>query len=146
MTEKSKELTATKFIRGKRDRVFTAWISPKMAKNWFCPENFKVTSFESNPKVGGDYRYVMEGPAGVFPTSGVYKDVVTNQKLVFTWGKDGYDRADHNEAEITVDFSDDNGGTMVTLTHRHPVAEDLATYKDGWDSALRNLSKYFASL
>ena len=48
--------------------------------------------------------------------SGVYREVVANEKLVFTWAwKSSAGRRD--ESLVTVLFKPDGDGTLLTLTH-----------------------------
>ncbi len=84
------QLTITKFIKGKRDRVFQAWLKLELAVQWFSPENLTPVSFRSDAKSGGSYIHVMTGPEGTnLTTVGKYLEIIENEKIVFTWGKDG---------------------------------------------------------
>jgi glutathione S-transferase len=139
MSRSPVKVQVSEFIRGPREKVFAAWIRPELAVQWHCPEELKVVSFTNEAKVGGKYHLVMEGEAGVFPTWGEYLEIIPNQKLVMTWGGEGDRRY---ESVVTVEFSDQDGGTLVSLTHEKLVEEDLQSHREGWQSALRHLKSF----
>lgn len=133
------QLTVTQFIKGKRSRVFEAWLKPELVMQWFSPENMTRLSFRTDAKVGGSYIHVMRSPDGVeYATVGEYLEIVENEKIVFTWGKEG-----DAESVVTVELEDQGGGTLVTLTHAKLPDDLVAGHVEGWESALRNLERFF---
>lgn len=135
------QLTVTQFIRGKRRRIFEAWLKPELAMQWFSPENMTRVSFRTDAKVGGSYVHVMRAPDGTeYTTVGKYLEIIENEKIVFTWGKEG-----SADSVVTIELEDQDGGTFVKLTHAK-LPDDLVTgHVAGWTSALRNMEKYFGS-
>jgi uncharacterized protein YndB with AHSA1/START domain len=135
------QLTVQQFIKGKRERVYQAWLKPELAVQWFSPENLKPVSFHTDAKVGGSYVHVMTGPEGAnLTTIGKYLELIENKKIVFTWGSPEKGVA---ESVVTVELEDKDGGTLVTLT-QVKLPEDLVTpHIQGWESALRQLGKFF---
>lgn len=133
------QLTVTQFIKGKRERVFQAWLKPELAVQWFSPENLTPISFHSDAKVGGSYIHVMKKPDGeILTTVGKYLEIIENQKLVFTWGKAGF-----AESVVTVKLTEQDGGTLLTLS-QVKLPEDLVSgHIQGWESALRHMDKFF---
>ncbi|MES2966141.1 MAG: SRPBCC family protein [Bdellovibrionota bacterium] len=133
------QLTVTQFIRGKRSRVFEAWLKPELVMQWFSPEALTRLSFRTDAKVGGSYVHVMRSPDGTeYTTVGEYLEIVEHEKIVFTWGKEG-----SADSVVTVLLEDESDGTLVTLTHAK-LPEDLVSgHVAGWESALRNLEKFF---
>jgi len=133
------QLKVTQFIKGKRERVFQAWLKPELAVQWFSPENLTPLSFHSDAKVGGSYIHVMKTPDGEsITTVGKYLELVENEKLVFTWGKAGSD-----ESIVTVELTDQDGGTLVSLS-QIKLPEDLVSgHIQGWESALRHMEQFF---
>ncbi len=133
------QLTVTQFINGKRSRVFEAWLKPELVMQWFSPENMTRLSFRTDAKVEGSYIHTMRSPDGIeYTTVGKYLEIVENEKIVFTWGKEG-----SADSVVTITLEDQDSGTLVTLTHAK-LPEDLVTgHVAGWESALRNLEKFF---
>src|SRR6476620_10276853 len=107
------QLTVQQFIKGKRERIFQAWLKPELAVQWFSPENLTPLSFHTDAKVGGSYIHVMSTPEGEkITTVGKYLEIIENKKIVFTWGKQG-----DATSVVTVELEDQDKGTLVTLTH-----------------------------
>jgi len=125
--------------------VFEAWLKPELALRWFSPERLVPKSFRTDAKVGGSYTHVMTTPEGQdLTTVGIYLEIVENEKIVFTWGKEGVVPP---ESVVTISLQDavqgQERGTLLTLTHTK-LPEDLVTgHVAGWESALRNLEKFF---
>lgn len=79
------ELKLVREIDAPREKIFKAWTTPELLKEWFCPLPWKVTEADIDLRSGGHSRIVMQGPEGeVVPNEGVYLEVVENEKLVFT--------------------------------------------------------------
>jgi len=134
------QVTVKQFIKGKRERVFQAWLKPELAVQWFSPENLTPLSFRTDAKVGGSYIHVMKDPDGNnITTIGDYLEIVENRKIVFTWTKE----RGAADSIVTVEFEDQDGGTLVTLT-QVKLPEDLVEgHIKGWESALRHMDKFF---
>jgi hypothetical protein len=53
---------------------------------WFGPAQAECLHAEADPRVGGRFRVIFRTPDGEeHDVSGVYREVVPNEKLVFTW-------------------------------------------------------------
>jgi len=134
------QLVIKQFIKGKRERVYQAWLKPELAVQWFSPENLKPISFRTDAKVGGSYIHVMTGPEGNnLTTFGEYIELVENKRLVFTWGGD---INGPQESIVTVELEDHEGGTLVTLSQCKLPADLVESHVSGWESALVHLSKF----
>lgn len=139
--KESPQVTVSKFIRARRERVFQAWLKPELAVQWFSPEKLTPLSFRSDAKVGGTYTHVMTGPEGRdLTTVGTYLEIVENEKIVFTWGKEGVVPP---ESIVTVLLQDQDGGTLLTLTHVKLPDDMVPGHVAGWESALRHLETFF---
>ena len=138
---KTPQVIVKQFIRGRRERVFEAWLDPKLAVQWFSPESLTPLTFKSDRKVGGKYHHTMRGEMGVLTTVGEYLEIIPNRKLVFTWGKE--EREVPPTSVVTVEFTDQDDGTLVTLTHTKLPIELEDSHQQGWESALRHLDSFF---
>ena len=72
---------------------------------------------ETDARVGGRYRIVMRAPDGEEHDveRDVYREVVPNEKLVFTWA---WQSTPERESLVTVELKPDGDGTLLTLTAR----------------------------
>ena len=79
-------LTIKRRFDARPEKVFAAWTDPEKVKRWMGPGEIKPLHVENDPRSGGRYRWVMKSPDGEeHDVSGVYREVIPNQKLVFTW-------------------------------------------------------------
>jgi uncharacterized protein YndB with AHSA1/START domain len=119
-------------------KVFAAWCDPEKVKRWMGPGEGKALSVECDLRVGGRYRWVMQSADGeIHDVSGVYREVVADEKLVFTWA---WKTTPERESLVTVLLKPDGDGTLLTLTHEQffdEAARDRHQY--GWNSALDKL-------
>jgi uncharacterized protein YndB with AHSA1/START domain len=78
-------LTIKRRIDVPPEKIFRAWTEPEKITRWFGPEQVEVLDAETDARVGGPYRIVMRSPDGErHEVSGTYREVVPNEKLVFT--------------------------------------------------------------
>jgi uncharacterized protein YndB with AHSA1/START domain len=134
-------LTLKRRINAAPEKVFSAWIDPEKVKRWMGPGEVKVLQVESDPRTGGRYRWLMQAPDGEHhDVSGVYREVVPNQKLVFTWA---WKSTPERESLVTVEVKPDGDGSMLTLTHEQ-FADDEARdrHQQGWTGAMEKFEKF----
>jgi uncharacterized protein YndB with AHSA1/START domain len=136
------ELTVSKFIRAPRDKVFAAWTTPEIMNQWFAPHDMELVESSADVRVGGKFHARMKGAPGSFGVGGTYREIVPNEKLVFTHR---WDEPDAIDTLVTVCFAERDGGTEVTLTHAQLRDEQAARgHELGWNSTLGSLSAYFS--
>lgn len=142
------KLQISKVIKAKRPRVFEAWTKPELLQQWFGPENTIAPSADIDFRVGGAYRIQVQACEGSDDTgirrlsqaTGVYKEIVPNERIRFTWHGD-WDPS--LETMVTVVFKDVAGGTEVTLTHeRFVTAESRDKHQHGWTGSLEKLARF----
>ena len=126
-------------------KVFAAWIDPEKVKRWMGPGEVKALSVESDPRVGGRYRWLMQAPSGEqHDVSGVYREVIPDRKLVFTWA---WKTTPERESLVTVDIKPDGTGSIMTLTHEQFFDEDARDrHNQGWTGAIEKMEKYLATV
>jgi uncharacterized protein YndB with AHSA1/START domain len=136
---KNIELRVSRFIAAKREQVFQAWTTPALMRQWFCPRDMIAPHAEADPRVGGGYKVQMKNNKGELHTTyGVYRQIIPNEKLVFTWGWEGPER---QETLVTVELRDKDGGTELVLTHeRFATQESADMHAQGWRGCLENLA------
>jgi uncharacterized protein YndB with AHSA1/START domain len=138
------KLQLKKVIKATRKQAFDAWTKPELMKQWYAPGAMKTPNATSDLKIDGGYSVEMKGEMNgeiVNPTaSGVYKKIIPNELISFTWGWKG----DPSPATlVTVEFKDVAGGTEVTLTHERFVdTKSRDSHQHGWVGCLESLAKF----
>lgn len=80
-------LTIKRRFNAAPENVFSAWTDPEKMKRWMGQGQVFAKLTESDLRAGGRYRIVMQAPSGEeFDISGVFREVIANEKLVYTWG------------------------------------------------------------
>jgi len=105
------------------------------------PGEVKVLAAEGDARTGGRYRWLMQSPDGEHhDVGGVYREVIPNEKLVFTWA---WKSAPERESLVTLTFKPDGDGTIMTLTHEQFFDEDARDrHQHGWTGSMEKLDKY----
>jgi uncharacterized protein YndB with AHSA1/START domain len=135
-------LTIKRHLNASPAKVFAAWTDPEKVKLWMGPGEMKAAHVESDPRTGGRYRWVMRAPSGEeHDVSGVYREVIANQKLVFTWA---WKTMPERESLVTVLLKPDGDGTLLTLTHEQFFDDDARDrHQGGWNGAMDKMEKLF---
>ena len=138
-------LTIKRRLKAPPDKVFQAWTDPDKLRRWFGPQDVTVVQAEADPRTGGRYRIVARSPDGEdHDVSGVYREVVPNQRLVFTWA---WRSTPERESLVTVDIRPDGDGSMLTLTHEQFFDEPARDrHQHGWTLTLDKLEHAIAQL
>jgi uncharacterized protein YndB with AHSA1/START domain len=125
-------LIVTRVFDAPRELVYRAWTDPKQFEQWFPPLGFGSARCELDVRPGGTLRIDMKGgdDAGefagvVFPGKGVYREVVPNERLSFTF--EGEDAATQPQLLMTVVFEDEGRRTKLTI---YQVAKTVADYEE----------------
>lgn len=136
-------LTIKRRLKAPPAKVFAAWTDPEKVKRWMGPGEVKVLAAECEPRAGGRYRWLMRAPSGEdHDVSGVYREFVPDQKLVFTWS---WKSAPERESLVTVDLRPDGDGTLLTLIHEQFFDEDARDrHHHGWEGAMDKLANFVA--
>lgn len=125
------------------EKVYKAWSDEKLIIKWFSEEGeMRPGSVEMDRRVGGKYRATMNILNEAFTVSGEYKEIVPNEKIVYTQGWEDPLRL---STLVTVEFRKKDFGTEIILTQDHLANEDEAEgHKSGWERAFARLSRKFA--
>jgi len=94
---------------------------------------------EIDVRVGGRYRMVAYSADGeVHEVGGTYREVIANEKLVFTWA---WRSTPERESLVTVQLQPDGNGTLLTLTHEQFFDEPARErHLSGWTETLEKLA------
>ncbi|MDO9084774.1 MAG: SRPBCC family protein [Anaerolineaceae bacterium] len=134
-----RELVLIRMIDASPDKVFRAWTEPELLKLWFAPLPWTTPSVETDVRPGGSSIITMRDPEGnEFPSSGVYLEVIENEKLVFT---DAYTEAwvpaEKPFMTVILTFENVDGKTRYTARARHWTEADREEHEkmgffEGW--------------
>ena len=148
-----RELVLTRLIDAPREKLFRAWTEPDLLRQWFAPLPYTTPRAELDVRPGGASLVVMRGPDGPeFPNRGVYLEVVTNERLVFT---DAYTSAWEPSEKpfmtVILTFADEGGKTRYTARVRHWTVADREAHEKmgfhaGWGRCTDQLAELAAAL
>jgi uncharacterized protein YndB with AHSA1/START domain len=121
-----RELLIRRVFRTSPMTLFDAMTKPELLRRWWAPRSLGVELFEceSDPRVGGAYRYVF-GTPGEPPAafSGVYQEVVRGARVVYTQIFEPMREA--GIGIITTTYEATEGGTLLTQRELFPSKEVL---------------------
>jgi uncharacterized protein YndB with AHSA1/START domain len=137
-------LTVKRRLKAPPAKVFAAWTDPEKMKAWMGPAETKTVRAENDPRAGGRYLIMMRSPDGkAHDVGGVYREVIANEKLVFTWV---WTASPERETLVTILLKPDGDGTLLTLTHEQFADEATRDgHNAGWNGALDKLEKFVAA-
>jgi uncharacterized protein YndB with AHSA1/START domain len=136
-------LTIRRRLNASPAKVYAAWTDPAKMMRWFGPADAETLRAETDPKVGGRFRVLMRTSDGEeHDVSGVYREAVQGEKLVFTWA---WRSTPERESLVTVALKPDGDGTVLTLTHEQFFDEAARdAHREGWTGAVGKLEALFA--
>jgi uncharacterized protein YndB with AHSA1/START domain len=136
-------LTLNRRLNAAPAKVYAAWTEPEQIAKWFGPEEIETLRAQADARVGGGFRIVMRGTDGKeHDVSGVYREIIPNQKLVFTWA---WRSTPERESLVTVLIKPDGDGSLLTLTHEQFFDEAARDrHESGWIACLNKLERYLA--
>lgn len=134
-------LTLKRRLNAPPAKIYRAWTDAAKISRWFGPEDAEILRAETDVRVGGRFRIVFRGPDGEeHDVGGVYREVVPNQKLVFTWA---WRSTPERESLVTVALKRDGDGTLLTLLHEQFFDEAARDrHGRGWNETLDKLESY----
>jgi uncharacterized protein YndB with AHSA1/START domain/DNA-binding transcriptional ArsR family regulator len=138
-------LTLTRRLNARPEKVYAAWTDPEKIARWFGPAQVIAGSVraEIDLRGGGHYRIAFDMADGLHhQVGGVYRDVVPNRKLVFSWA---WHSTPERESLVTVSLQPDGDGTLLTLHHEQLFDEAARDgHESGWIGTLDKLQIFIA--
>jgi uncharacterized protein YndB with AHSA1/START domain len=129
------------------EKVWRAWTDPEAVKKWWGPDTGHAVSLaELDVRVGGRFRIVFGGVDGTeHECAGVYREVVPNRRLAFTWC---WPRTTPERVSlVTIAFKRVPGGTELDFRHDQFFDEQARdSHKRGWTALLDKLDGYLRGL
>ena len=139
----SPSLTLQRHVKAPPEKVFAAWTQAQHIVKWLHPGGCEVILSVMELQAGGRFHMIMRAPDGEeHDVSGVFREVVINEKLVYTWA---FRSTPERESVVTLRLKADGDGTWLTLTHER-FFDDTArdSHRGGWTQALDGLERYFS--
>lgn len=143
-TAEKPKLTLVREFGAPPEAVWHAWTEPEALKRWFGPDAGAVSLAQTDVRVGGRFHVVFKTLDGEqHDVSGVYREVVTGKKLVFTWS---WISTPERISQVTLSFRPTAKGTELTLLHEQFF--DMAArdgHERGWTGSMVKLAAYLAN-
>jgi uncharacterized protein YndB with AHSA1/START domain len=127
--------------------VYAAWTRADMIVGWFGPSDALQESVTAVMDVRTGGRFTISftrGDGEEANVSGLYKEVVPNEKLVFGWA---WATGSGHESQVTVTTRAEGRGTLLTLKHEQLFGAAAAdAHRRGWNDSLDRLAALLARL
>jgi uncharacterized protein YndB with AHSA1/START domain len=122
------EIVITRAFHAPRDKVYQCFTTPALLKRWLLgPPGWTMPVCEVDLRIGGGYRHAWRSEGGEsMGLTGIFRDIVPNERLVSTELFDGVPAG--GETLVELSFAESNGRTTATylLTYTSPQARDAA--------------------
>ena len=126
-----------------RRLVYAAWTDQAHSTKW-APHNMQIIHIEADLRVGGKIRVGMRGADGVeHCESGVYREIVANERLVFTHAWEDGRGGRGPDTLVHVEFEDAGPG-KTRMIFRQTGFGSVASrdgHRQGWNESFDKLAK-----
>ena len=140
-----RDFTLTWTLDSPRADVFQAWTDPDHLGWFYNDENpIPPEPIELDLRVGGVWRQKMViSEQTAYFTGGVYREIVPDEKLVFSWGAtDGWPELDPERLDesplVTVTFSEADGQTAMTVHLELPASLSQDEVQEWFSMGIRD--------
>lgn len=125
-------------IKAPPAKVWPAITQPELMMQWWGPDAGPTLSVEVDVRPGGRFSVVFRLLNGdEHNPTGIYREVVPEKKLVFTWDLPG---SPEPQSLVTFRLKPVEDGTELTLTHEHLPNEAARTsHEQGWNGLFDKL-------
>ncbi|HEX2525811.1 MAG TPA: SRPBCC domain-containing protein [Geminicoccus sp.] len=136
-------LTIRRRLKAAPAKVWSAWTEPEHLRRWFGPDGGPTLIADVDVREGGRFHMAFHTEDGErHDVSGVYREVIPHEKLVFSWG---WRTMPERESQVTLTLTPDADGTVLTLLHEQLFDEAVRdAHQQGWSGALDKLEAYVA--
>jgi uncharacterized protein YndB with AHSA1/START domain len=114
------EIVLTRVFEAPRQMVYDAFSKPELLKRWFGPHGWSLATCEVDHRVGGGFRFVLQGPNGQrMGMRGVYRELEPPNRSVHVESYDEYP----GESIVTSVLTEEMERTTLTVTITYPSRE-----------------------
>ena len=125
------------------ERVFDAWIDPKIAGRWlFTSPTSETNDTKMDAKVGGKWSITDRRDGVDYTAIGEYLEIDRPRRLVFSFGMPQFSP---ESCTVTVEIVRDGNGCILNLTQEPTPEETEAGLIDGWNQMFENLAAILTS-
>jgi uncharacterized protein YndB with AHSA1/START domain/predicted enzyme related to lactoylglutathione lyase len=136
------KIVIDKFIPTEKEKIFAAWTNKDFLEKWSFGEGMKLFVELFEPKVFGKYIFKHTSEEGVFFTTGIFKEFIRNERLVYTCKVKGPDGVLVLDTLVSVIFADKHGGTDIHFIQEGFTDRKVLRISEaGWLNSLENLFK-----
>ena len=128
-----------KTIHAPIEKVFDAWLNPKMLSKFMMPmPGMPESDVENDARKGGNFTIIMHAGDDKLPHTGEYLEISRPDRLVFTW----VSQSSPDDSTVTLNFTKiDDNKTNISLSHVKFIDEEArADHEGGWGNILDKLS------
>ncbi len=124
--------------------MWRLWTDPDHFARWWGPKGVRCDRCEIDLRPGGAWLTTMILPEGKEHTvSGVYREIVERERLVYTWGWVNDGERGH-ESTVTVTFQAAGDGCEVRVLHAGLGPDQPDPHQYGWTGALECLADHIS--
>jgi len=144
--EQRPSLTITRRLRASPQKVYAAWTDAENLIRWFATAQARPGSIHADLDVrpGGRYRisFTDDKSGEYHEVSGVYREVVPNERLTFTWA---WHSTPERESQVAIEFRREASGTLM-IFRQEQFADQAArdNHERGWNKFLDTLEQVLA--
>ena len=134
------QILITREFEAPRHLVYKAWTTPDLIKRWWGAKRGVVNLAEVDLRIGGKWRYVSKTDRGFeVAFHGEFREIVPNERLVYTEVFEGIPGGDDAPAVVTLTFAESDGRTMLTQLSDLPTraVRDLII-KSGMEAGMQD--------
>ena len=144
--DEARALEIVRVFDAPRELVFQAWVDPERMKEWSAPHDYRIDHNEGDVRPGGRWRASMVSQEEEIWLGGVYREVVENERLVFTHAWEGEDGKPGHETVVTVRFEDAGEGKtrMIFRQAFFDSVDSRDGHEGGWDECFEKLDALLA--
>lgn len=131
-------------IQASRERVFAAWTTPELLRQWSAPEGMDIPDSGMDLRVGGKWYVIMTGPGGQrHHAFGTYREIRPPERLVYTHAWKTDERITP-ETLLTVEFYEEADATRIVMTQVGFESQSMRDgHREGWTSCFDQLERLF---
>ncbi|MFI4975348.1 MAG: SRPBCC domain-containing protein [Caulobacterales bacterium] len=129
--DQARVLRVTRRFDASPQRVFDAWLDPKLAGRWlFTSPTSETHTTQIDARIGGAWSITDRRDGVDYRAIGEYLQIDPPRRIVFTFAMPQFSDAFDT---VTVDLAPDGAGCILTLTQVGVAPEDQAATLAGWD-------------
>jgi uncharacterized protein YndB with AHSA1/START domain len=141
----------TREFNAPKHLVYKAYTTPELVERWFGGDQGGTVTAEIDLRVGGRWRYVTTGDGWEVGFHGTYREIVPNERLVYTEVYEGIPDGEEQAAVVTATYTEVDGRTTLEVHVLHATPEGRAAHLEsgmepGMQSALDQLERVAVEL